>query len=66
MINIKPELVLEALCTQEKEEYDSFAYQIHRIEMYADKNAKKGEIHTLTGKEPCVLVPLSSYGTQIS
>ena len=62
MVNIKPELVLEALCSQEGEEYDWLSYQIHRIEMYADQNAKKGEIHTLSSEVPCKLVPLSEYG----
>lgn len=64
MVNIKPELVLEALCTQEGEAYDWLAYQIHRIEMYADSDAKKGEIHTLSSEIPCRLVPLSEYGKE--
>lgn len=62
MVNIKPELVLEALCSQEDEEYDWLSYQIHRLEMYADTEAKKGEIHTLTSEIPCKLLPLSEYG----
>lgn len=62
MLNIKPELVLEALCMQEGEEYDWLSYQIHRIEMYADADARKGEIHTLTSEIPCRLIPLSEYG----
>lgn len=62
IINIKPELVVEALCTQEEKEYDGFSYQIHRLEMYADGDAKKGEIHTLLSEPPCRLVPLSEYG----
>lgn len=62
MVNIKPELVLEALCMQEREEYDWLSYQIHRLEMYADLNAKKGELHTLSSEVPCKLVPLSEYG----
>jgi len=63
MVNIKPELVLEALCGQEEKEYDGFAYQIHRLEMYADRNAKKGEIHTFSSEIPCSLVPLTEYGS---
>lgn len=62
MVNIKPELVLEALCKQENEEYDWLSYQIHRIEMYADANAVKGEIHTRFSEIPCKLIPLSEYG----
>lgn len=62
MVNVKPELVLKALCEQEGERYDELSYQIHRIEMYADKNAKKGEIHTFSSEVPCCLVPLSEYG----
>lgn len=62
IVNIKPELVLEALCTQEGKVYDGFSYQIHRLEMYADRDAKKGEIHTLSSEIPCRLVPLSEYG----
>lgn len=62
VVNIKPELVLEALCSQEGEDYDWLSYQIHRIEMYADTDAKKGEVHTLTSEIPCRLLPLSEYG----
>lgn len=61
IVNIKPELVLEALCSQENEDYAWLSYQIHRMEMYADANAKKGEIHTLHSEIPCKLVPLSKY-----
>jgi radical SAM-linked protein len=62
VVNIKPELVLEALCTQEKEPYEPFSYQIHRLEMYADATAKKGEVHTLYSEIPCSLQPLSAFG----
>ncbi|RKI40217.1 DUF2344 domain-containing protein [bacterium D16-51] len=62
VVNIKPELVLEALCFQEGEEYNGFSYQIHRLEMYGDRTAKKGEVHTLFGEAPCFLVPLSEFG----
>lgn len=61
VVNIKPELVLEALCRQEGETYDSLAYQIHRMEMYADADAVKGEVHTLSSEVPCRLLPLSEY-----
>lgn len=62
VVNIKPELVLEALSRQEGEEYDWLSYQIHRIEMYADIDAKKGEVHTMSSAVPRRLVPLSEYG----
>lgn len=62
IVNIKPELVLEALCRQEGEAFNVLDYQIHRIEMYGDADGKKGEIHTLSSEIPCVLQPLSLYG----
>ena len=62
VVNIKPELVLEALSSQEGEKYNGFSYQIHRLEMYGDRSGKKGEVHTLYGEVPCSLVPLSEFG----
>ena len=62
--NIKPELVLEALCHQEGEEYDWLVYQIHRLEMYADVDGVKGEVHTLVSEKPCRLVPLEEFEVQ--
>lgn len=44
VVNIKPELVLEAFCGYAGIEYNPFAYQIHRLEMYADSN---GELVTM-------------------
>lgn len=41
VVNIKPELVLEAMAKMNGFEYDTLDYQIHRLEMYADKTAKK-------------------------
>lgn len=64
IVNIKPELVLEALCREEGQTFDVLDYQIHRIEMYADKNGKKGEIHTFHTEVPCDLIPLSEYEAQ--
>ena len=61
IVNIKPELVLEALCREEGQQFDPLDYQIHRIEMYADQNGKKGEIHTFATEVKCDLVPLSEY-----
>ena len=62
VVNIKPELVLEAVCMDEGEEYESAAFQIHRLEMYGDLNMKKGEVHTWKSDPVCELVPLSEYG----
>ena len=61
VINIKPELVLEALCAETGEIYESSAFQIHRLEMYGDRNMKKGEVHTLKSTPPCELVSLAEY-----
>ena len=43
--NLKPELVLEALCRETGYEYKKFDYQVHRIETYM-KN-KEGELVSL-------------------
>lgn len=62
IVNIKPELVLQALAEFAGCSWDPMAYQIHRLEMYADADGKKGEIHTPSTEPPCRLVPLSVYG----
>lgn len=64
VINIKPELVLQALADYAGQAYDPLVYQIHRMEMYGDADGKKGEIHTIHSEIPCRLVPLSEYGRQ--
>ncbi len=64
VVNIKPELVLEAIAAMNGFEYDPLDYQIHRLEMYADETAKKGEVHLLYSETPCRLVPLSQFGKQ--
>ncbi len=61
VVNIKPELVLEALCRQEGREYDRFSYQIHRLEMYGDLRSVKGQVHTPFSEPPCELAPLSEF-----
>lgn len=61
VINIKPELVLQALADFAGQTYDPLAYQIHRMEMYGDVDGKKGEVHTIYSETPCRLVPLSEY-----
>lgn len=61
VVNIKPELVLQAMADFAGENFDPLAYQIHRMEMYGDQGGKKGEIRTLHSDPPCHLVPLSEY-----
>lgn len=34
--NLKPELVMEAFCQEENVVFNPFAYQVHRMEIYAD------------------------------
>lgn len=64
VVNIKPELVLEAVMQMNGFEYNPLDYQIHRLEMYADETAKKGEVHLLGSEIPCKFVPLSEFGKQ--
>lgn len=62
VVNIKPELVLEALFAQEGEDFRWTDYQVHRLEMYGDIGMKKGEVHTRTSEDVCQLMPLWQYG----
>lgn len=62
IVNIKPELVMEAICNYMDVPFDILDFQIHRLEMYADADGKKGEIHTMTSEIPCRLVSMSEYG----
>lgn len=64
IVNIKPELVLQALADFAGQSYDPLAYQIHRMEMYGDAEGKKGEIHTIYSETPCHLLPLSEYNCE--
>ncbi len=59
VVNLKPELVLQAFCDFCGETYRGTDYQIHRLEMYADADGRKGEVHLLHDEVPCRLVPLS-------
>ena len=59
-----PELVLDAMDKMMGFEYDTLDFVIHRLEMYADKTAKNGEVHLLYSETPCSLVPLSEFGKQ--
>lgn len=65
VININPGLVLEALCADAGESFEGSAFQIHRLEMYADRNMKKGEVHTLKSTPPCELVSLAEYNKRL-
>lgn len=60
--NIKPELVIEAFCKANNWEYNPFAYQVHRFELYTDLNAKKGEINSNSSDIKRKLVPLDQFG----
>lgn len=64
VINIKPELVMEAFCSYANIEYEPFAYQVHRMEVYADKNSmgKKVENETIQVRD---LIPLGKLGFEI-
>lgn len=61
VVNIKPELLMQAFCEYTGVNYEPLMYQIHRLEMYGDANGKKGEVHLLHDELPCQLVPLSEY-----
>lgn len=60
--NIKPELVLEAFCKAYHYDYNPFAYQVHRFELYTDLNAKKGEINPNGSNIERKLVSLDQFG----
>ncbi len=54
--NLKPELLLDALCTYAGCERGAFDYLIHRTELYADISANEEEVRSF--------VPLSAYETE--
>lgn len=56
VVNIKPQLVMEAFCDYCKMEYNPYGYQVHRIELYGDISQEEGKMH---------LVPLSELGQEI-
>lgn len=60
--NIKPELVIEEFLKALSMEYNPYALQVHRLEMYTDLNAKKGEVHLNSEKSVRKLVSLDSLG----
>ena len=61
VVNIKPELIIEAFCKYAGIEFQPFAYQIHRIEVYADLNADSKCDPKAYGKNR-KLVSLESFG----
>lgn len=62
VVNIKPEQVIEAFYRYLGQEYNRFAWQIHRIELYTDTNALKGEANPNGCGKERQLVPLDEYG----
>lgn len=61
VVNIKPELIMEAFCKYADVTFEPFAYQIHRMEVYADLNAdSKGAVQDY-GKNR-KLVSLEEFG----
>lgn len=60
--NIKPNFVMEEFCKYIGFEYNPYAYQIHRMEMYTDINAPKGEVNLNGGSKERKLVALDQLG----
>ncbi|BBF42332.1 hypothetical protein lbkm_1014 [Lachnospiraceae bacterium KM106-2] len=58
--NLKPELVMDAFCQSIGVEYNKFAYQVHRMELYAN-DVTKEELEQ--GKRN--LVPLEELGHEL-
>ena len=64
VVNIKPELIIEAFCEYAQIPFEPFAFQIHRMEVYADQNADpKAEITDYVKNRR--LVTLESFGHEI-
>lgn len=64
VVNIKPEMILESFCQYAQIPYEPFAYQIHRMEVYADLNADTKVDVEEYGKNRN-LVTLESFGYRI-
>lgn len=62
VVNIKPEQVIEAFCKYLGQEFNRFAWQLHRLELYTDTNALKGEANPNGCGKERHLVPLCEYG----
>ena len=61
VVNIKPELIMEAFCKYAGVEYIPFAYQLHRMEVYGDKNGDTKCEEKDYGKNR-ELIPLYAFG----
>lgn len=64
VINIKPELVLEAFCNFANRQYKPFAYQFHRMEVYANRNMLENKQEEI-GRKERDLIPLGKLGFEI-
>lgn len=64
VVNIKPEMIMEAFCKYAEIPYEPFAYQLHRMEVYADLNADTKVDVEEYGKNRN-LVTLESFGHRI-
>lgn len=62
VVNIKPEQVMEAFFSYLGQELNRFSWQIHRLELYTDTNAPKGEANPNGCGKERHLVPLCEYG----
>lgn len=60
--NIKPNFVMEEFCKYVGASYNPYAYQIHRIEMYTDINASKGEVNLNGSEKERNIIPLEQLG----
>lgn len=58
--NLKPELVIEAFCAYIQLPYQEFAFQIHRIEVYADKSTMEETENGIRN-----LITLDELGTDL-
>ncbi len=64
VVNIKPEMIMESFCQYAQIPYEPFAYQLHRMEVYADLNADTKVDVEEYGKNRN-LVTLESFGHRI-
>lgn len=64
VVNLKPELVMEAFCQYIDRTFLPFAYQLHRMEVYADLNGDSKAEPEDYGKNR-QLVPLDYFGHEI-
>lgn len=61
VVNIKPELIMEAFCNFAGVPFEKFAFQLHRMEVYADVNANTKLEASDYGKNRKLLT-LESFG----